>query len=307
MAGSSLTWHRQRKVTRNAREDCISKMWISWQLHKCHPNVSKNAVAPHLAVHFLLPHQLFLLALEFTRLEKQIVPIRNTSRNLRIHLTMKLKGFLSKIKSKHGLESETSSCHFFYPESMFRLPFWISVSFFKAISKIGGWKLKASGPTTPPPVSQQVLHISRATRQLLRETPCKRRLANDEGTYVDNIPLRKRRIWETLSGQHSFVGAGLIKSKNKHSWKIGPKTSQDMPVMRFWRQASVIFLSTVSPAPVACSAASSLAIMRRNPKSKQQTWERLMFFICYVGTLVLSRKETEIKIQAQITMQVCYL
>ena len=44
--------------------------------------------------------------------------------------------------------------------------------------------------------------------------------------------------------------------------------------------------------------------MRTIPKNKQQTWERLMFFICYVGTLVLSRKETEIKIQAQITLDI---
>ena len=42
---------------------------------------------PHLAVHFLLPHQLFLLALGFTCLEKQIVPIRNTSRNLQFQAT----------------------------------------------------------------------------------------------------------------------------------------------------------------------------------------------------------------------------
>ena len=119
----------------------------------------------------------------------------------------------------------------------------------------GGWKLKVSGPTKP-----RFFKFPAP-----RDNFWAGRLANDVWQTmkepVDSIPLRKRRISETLTGQYSFVDAGLKKSKNKHSWKVGPKTSQDMPFMRFLRQASDIFLSTVSSAPVACSADSSLAIL----------------------------------------------
>ena len=110
------------------------------------------------------------------------------------------------------------------------------------------------------PHKATVLQISGATRQLLSGPPCKRRLANDEGTCRQHPAEKKENIrnpYWTI-----FFCRCRIEEKQKQTFMKGwTENVTGYAFHAFLRQASDIFLSTVSSAPVACSADSSLAIL----------------------------------------------